>query len=424
MTNWDGSNTPGRQVVFNTAPAAGDVILISVSTLADYSLAGSLLQFNSTPPLDSIISVTTFNETTQQSIATLVFVGPIVEGITIAEPYDSTDFDTGSVSGLPGSFDYSAGTAISKNDFYLDRPGIEAGRIWVTLDGYRLFEGQDYTVIDDYIILASGAIGTSQILAVTEFTESLVPEACAFRIFQDMRGVQGTYRITPATTTTLTQPLLAAGNTIHVADANACAEPNLPEGIFGIITIDGERIMYRERNVGTHTLTGLRRGTAGTGAADHETGADVYDMSRGNLLAEQYQNYVVSDTSVGDGSTTIFYAPSINISDFGDSSTIYVESIEVYVGGIRQYNYSDSSVPIEPGQYRWIVTDFEPLAIEFITDSNPIDPMLAPPPGVEITILQRRGLGWYGTGIKVNDGLALQETDTPQARFLTGRNGG
>ena len=424
VTNWDGSNTPGRQVVFNTAPAAGDTILISVSTLADYSLAGSLLQLNSIPPVDSIISVTTFNDTTQQSIATLVFVGPIVEGITIAEPYDSTDFDTGSVSGLPGSFDYSAGTAISKNDFYLDRPGIEAGRIWVTLDGYRLFEGQDYTVVDDYIILASGAIGTAQILAVTEFTESLVPEACAFRIFQDMRGVQGTYRITPATTTTLTQPLLAAGDTIHVADANACAEPNLPEGIFGVITIDGERIMYRERNVGTNTLTGLRRGTAGTGAADHETGAYVYDMSRGNLLAEQYQNYVVSDTSVGDGSTTIFYAPSIDISDFGDSSSIYTETIEVYVGGVRQYNYSDSSVPIEPGQYRWIVTDFEPLAIEFITDSNPIDPMLAPPPGVEITILQRRGLGWYGTGIKVNDGLALQETDTPQARFLTGRNGG
>ena len=137
MTNWDGSNTPGRQVVFNTAPAAGDAILISVSTLADYSLAGSLLQLDSVPPLDNIISVTTFNDTSQQSIATLVFVGPVVEGITIAEPYDSTDFDAGSVSDSPGSFDYSVGTAISKNEFYLNRLGIEAGRLWITLDGYR-----------------------------------------------------------------------------------------------------------------------------------------------------------------------------------------------------------------------------------------------------------------------------------------------
>jgi hypothetical protein len=212
-----------------------------------------------------------------------------------------------------------------------------------------------------------------------------------------MRGVQGTYRITAATTTTLAQPLLATDDTIYVTDANACSEPNLPDGIFGIITIDGERIMYRNRSVGTNTLTGLRRGTAGTGAADHNAGAFVYDMGRGNLLAPQYQNYVVSDTSVGDGSTTVFYAPSIDISDFGDSSSLYVDSIEVYVGGTRQYNYSDSTVPLEPDQYRWICTDAggndTPLTIEFITDFNPVEPMLAPPAGVEVTILQRRGLG-------------------------------
>jgi hypothetical protein len=243
-----------------------------------------------------------------------------------------------------------------------------------------------------------------------------------------MRGVQGTYRITAATTTTLAQPLLATDDTIYVTDANACSEPNLPDGIFGIITIDGERIMYRNRSVGTNTLTGLRRGTAGTGAADHDAGAFVYDMGRGNLLAPQYQNYVVSDTSVGDGSTTVFYAPSIDISDFGDSSSLYVDSIEVYVGGTRQYNYSDSTVPLEPDQYRWICTDAggndTPLTIEFITDFNPVEPMLAPPAGVEVTILQRRGLGWYGTGVKPDTGKALQETDTVQARFLTGRLGG
>jgi len=428
VSNWDGSNTPGRQVVFNTPPAAGDKILIAVSTLSDYDIVGSDIQIATVLNIGDVVSVTTFNDTAQQDIATLIFVGPVIEGITIVEPYDSTDFDVGTVSGGPGSFDYSIGTAIAKNDFYLNRLDVEAGRLWVTLDGYRLFEGQDYTVVDDYLILASGPIDTNQVLAVTEFTESLVPEAAAFRIFQDMRGVQGTYRITAATTTTLAQPLLATDDTIYVTDANACSEPNLPDGIFGIITIDGERIMYRNRSVGTNTLTGLRRGTAGTGAADHDAGAFVYDMGRGNLLAPQYQNYVVSDTSVGDGSTTVFYAPSIDISDFGDSSSLYVDSIEVYVGGTRQYNYSDSTVPLEPDQYRWICTDAggndTPLTIEFITDFNPVEPMLAPPAGVEVTILQRRGLGWYGTGVKPDTGKALQETDTVQARFLTGRLGG
>jgi hypothetical protein len=422
VSNWNGSNTPGRQVVFSTPPAAGDTILITVNTLADYDIAGSNILFNFTPSFGDEISVITWNDTAQQDIATLVFIGPVITGITLTEPYDSTDFDAGTVSGAPGSFDYSAGTSIANNDFYLNRPGIEAGRLWVTLDGQRLFEGQDYTVDNDYIILASGPIEPNQVLAVTEFTESLVPEAAAFRIFQDMRGVQATYRITAATTTELAQDLSAVSDVIHVVNANACPQPNLPEGLFGVVTIGAERIMYRERDVANNILRGLRRGTSGTAAADHAAGTAVYDLSRGNLLSEQYQNYVVSDTSVGDGSTTVFYAPSINISDFGDSSTAYVESIEVYVGGVRQYNYSDSSVPLQPGQYRWIVTDFEPLAIDFVTDFNPVEPMLAPPSGVEVTILQRRGLGWYGSGIYPDNGLALQETDTPQARFLTGRN--
>jgi hypothetical protein len=40
--------------------------------------------------------------------------------------------------------------------------------------------------------------------------------------------------------------------------------------------------------------------------------------------------------------------------------------------------------------------------------------------GVEVTILVRRGLGWYGSGVKETTGTALQETDTAAARFLSG----
>jgi hypothetical protein len=49
VTNWDGSNTPGRQVVFVTAPAIGTQILISVSTVAAYLVVGNQLQFVSQP---------------------------------------------------------------------------------------------------------------------------------------------------------------------------------------------------------------------------------------------------------------------------------------------------------------------------------------------------------------------------------------
>jgi hypothetical protein len=230
-----------------------------------------------------------------------------------------------------------------------------------------------------------------------------------------MRGVQATYRITESTTTYLTAALSATADIAYVDDASKLSAPNLPNGVFGLVTIGGERIMYRERNVALNTISGLRRGTAGTGTASHEVNAPVYDISRGNLLPEQYQDYVVSDTSVGDGSTTVFYAPSIDLVDFGDSSTIYAESIEVYVGGVRQYNYSDTTAE---SQYRWIVSDFGPLAIDFIVDNTVVPALTAPAEGSEVTILQRRGHWWYNLA---TPNLSLQETDSVPARFLRGQ---
>jgi hypothetical protein len=418
VSNWDGSNIPGRQVVFNTPPAAGANILISVTTQADYIVLVDSIEIASTINFGDVFTVTTWNDTQQQNLLTLVFQGPIATGLVVNEPYDSTNYDTGTVDFDPGTYDYTLGTQTFINDFNLQRVGISADRLWVTLDGYRLFAGSDYTVQGQYLILASGAIGAAQVMAITEVAESVVPEAMAFRIFQDMRGVQATYRITDTTTTELAASLSATADIIYVNDATKLTAPDLPNGVFGVITINGERIMYRNRDTALSTLSGLQRGTAGTGAAAHPIGSSVYDLGRGNLLDEEYQDYVVKDSTLADGSTTVFYAPNIDITDFGDSSTAYIESIEVYVGGIKQYNYSDTSATSE---YRYIVTDFGPLAIEFIVDNNPVSPMLAPPAGVEVTILQRRGLSWYHPGLTTaSDGVALQETDTNAARFLRG----
>jgi hypothetical protein len=230
-----------------------------------------------------------------------------------------------------------------------------------------------------------------------------------------MRGVQATYRMTDATTTILTQPLSATADVIYVENVGALTQPDLPAGVFGTITIGSERIMYRYRDMVTNTLSGLQRGTAGTAAAAHSVDTPVYDIGRGNLLNATYQDYVVKDSGMGDGTTAVFYAPNIDIADFGDSSTVYVESIEVYVGGIRQYNYSDTSAN---SQYRWIVSLFDPLAIEFIVD----DTYSAPAAGSEVTILQRRGVTWYAPGVGTpSNGIALQETDTVAARFLSDR---
>jgi hypothetical protein len=421
VTNWDGSEVPGRQVVFNLPPNPGSTILIAVTTVVDYDVVGSSVELNVPVNLGDKFTVTSWNDTAQQKLLTLTWVGPVTTGITINEPYDSTDYDTGTLSGAPGTYDYTVGTAIPTNEFDLLRTGINAGRLWVTLNGYRLFEGQDYTVDGQYLILASGPIEASDIVVATECTNSVVPEAIGFRIFQDMRGVQATYRITQQTTTQLAQALSAAADTIYVTNAAALDNPDPAAGNLGVITINGERITYRTRNLADNSLRGLLRGTAGTGIASHNAGSYVYDIGRGNIGPESMQDYVISDTTTGDGTTTVFYAPSISIDDFGDSSSIYVESIEVYVGGIRQYNYSDTTAT---SQYRWICTDAggddSPLTIEFVTNNDPIDPLNPPAEGVEVTILTRRGTWWYGVTTQAELELSLQESETASARFLRG----
>ena len=415
VTAYDGTET--REVLFVTPPPSGARILISVSTLADYAIVGDQLQITAPVNINDVFVITTWNDTAQQFPLTLVYVGPVTTGLTVTEGYDSTVYDAATVVDTSGSYDFSIGISENINDFYLQRSLNNASRLWVTLDGERLFEGVDYTIDGDYLILSSGTIGSAQVMVIEQYTNSIVPDAMAFRIFQDMRGVQATYRITNATTTTLAQALSSTANVVYVTNAGALSAPDLAAGIFGVITIDGERIMYRERNTTLNTISGCIRGTAGTGAADHDTGAEVYDTGRGNLLAEQYQDYVVSDSSLGDDSTTTFYAPSIEFADFLDSA-VETSAVEVYVGGIRQYALSDTTATSE---YRWFVTDFDPLAVEFVVDDTVHPPLQAPAAGSEVTILVRQGVTWYAPGVSTaSDGIALQDTETVPARFLRG----
>jgi len=140
-------------------------------------------------------------------------------------------------------------------------------------------------------------------------------------------------------------------------------------------------------------------------------------MGRDNLLNQTYQDYVVSDTSVGDGSTSVFYAPTITTQDFGDSSTIWLDSIEVYVGGQRQYRYG------QPGNstYNWVLTDVSPVAVQFVAPPGATSGVPVPPAGVEVTVLQRRGTWWYDISTPAAILQSLQENNSLAARFLTDR---
>jgi len=276
-----------------------------------------------------------------------------------------------------------------------------------------------------------------------------------FRIFQDMRGLQLTYIINDETTTELAQDLGTTDDIIYVDNAGALAVPNLASNRWGVLTVGAERIMYREIDLANNTVSGLLRGTAGTAITAHIDGATVYNMGTDNLFSQQYQNYIVETTTVANGSTTVFAAPNITLSTsttawvIGNTYTsgdIVINSgsfysakqnvpagtaiantdywqplavaVEVYVGGLRitgattwviGNTYSFEDIVVNSGSFYSAKqnvpagtaisnTDYwQPLSTPaeayIVTNQAPVSVTLntAPPDGVAVTILVRRG---------------------------------
>jgi len=390
-----------REVIFSFIPPTGATILISVSTKADYILLSNdgvnTVSWRTTggfyPSYGDVVSVTSWNDTAQQDIATLVFQGPITQGIVITEPYDSTNYDI-------GDYDQTIGAQVTVNDFQLGRIIDDPTRLWVTLNGRRKFYGADFTLSGEQLVLTGPTISAIDVLAVTEFTNSIVPQPMEFRIFQDMRQIQATYRMTQGTTTFLVQDLNDTDDVIYVDDASALAAPVLADNIWGILIVNGERIMYRERDIATNTVSSLRRGTAGTAIASHSVAAIVYNLNRDNLAPSEYQDHYVTDYTLANGSEVTFIANDINLVASTKSGFDIANTIQVYVGGTLQTN-------------GYTVDSVAPATITFDT---------APTEGYQVAIQVRQGLSWYHPGIgTASDGVPLQLTDTLAAQFFRGQ---
>jgi len=419
-----------REVLFAQEPEIGAEILIYVDIDVQCYVNGTQLTFVSgsglVPVSGDVIAVTTWNDTRQQSVLSQCFVGPVTIGSATVNNLDM-------------------GVAITNPD-----------RLWVSLNGDRLFNNQGFVVSGTEVILTSGIMNASDVVMITQFTNSVVPEAMAFRIFQDMRGIQATYRITTDTTTKTTALVAVDSDVINVVNAGALPEPDFDNNVWGVITINAERIMYRTRDTAANTVSGLLRGTAGTAAAAHAANSTVYNLGRGNLLPTEYQDYVVSNTFEGDDTTTEFTATLIDLAQ--DDSTLRVDTLEVYVGGTKQSEhfigdgvtktFALNDVVALPDSVVTIDSDLQDLTTNYTISGNTLTfvtaPALesvivvarysivaispvqiifetAPASGVEVTLLVRRGVTWYAPGIATaSNGEPLQITNTPAARFLRG----
>ena len=390
-----------RSVTLFTVPNAGSVILVSVKTAAQYWITGNQLTFQSGAglhvSLGQIVEITTWNDTSEQDILTQVFVGPTTFGRNLSEGFDTVPFDSATLPYTTGAYDFSIGVIYQENIFDTGRTITNPDRLLVSINGKWLFNGLGYSVSGSNVIITGPLIGAGQVVSIVSFTQYTVPQPMAFRIFQDMRGVQLTYNITPATTTVLLADLSDTDDTIYVSDVMTLTQPNFAKNIWGVITIGAERIMYRQWDQATNTVSDLLRGTAGTAINSHTAGASVYNLGSGNLLPIEYQNYVVSDNTIANGTTTIFNANNINLS-YESGQGDPAQEVEVYVSGIRVLE--------------GFTVTFNPVQVTFDN---------APPAGSDVTILVRRGLSWYQPGTHTaSNGVPLQETNTLAARFLRG----
>jgi len=349
--------------------------------------------------------------------------------------------DTNLYNGDSGSFDTTIGTTASVNNLNLGTIITDPSRLWVSLNGRVLNPDVDYVLetvdAQSQVILTYGILQSTDVVIITQFTNSIVPEALDFRIFQDMRGGQAVYRITVATTTTVVEPVALNDDVIYVKDVNALAIPNFIANIWGVVTIDGERIMYREIDFANNSVRSLLRGTAGTAAAAHAVGAAVYNESRGNLLPEQFQNYIVSNTILANGVATEFTAADISLS--GTNTVIWIEydsysGATTVIDGVNYY-YAKRTVPAntaitDPTYWQplnravqvYVAGELQTSGYTFVSE-NPvtIEFTAAPANGSDVTILIKRGVTWYEQGPNTaSNGVPLQETNTAAARFLQG----
>jgi hypothetical protein len=397
LSAWDGSSN--RYIEFTTGgmPPANSDIKIFTTTEADYILLGDQIDLRVSAAANAQFAVYTFNDTAQQNLLTKVFVGPTTTGVTTGDGYDEVPYDS-------AAFDRTIGTTIDTNNFALGRLVTSPERLIVTLNGLYISTAEyDLTTNASNLttlVLDRNVINAADVLVVTMFTNTVVPNSLNFRIFQDMLGNQKLLRLNTKNTTQLTKELAVDDVEIHVLDASKLSEPNLENNIFGQLTVGAERITYRVRDVPNNTVSDLRRGTAGTGVYVHAKGDSVSDVGPGEQLPATYQQKTTTDkTNYGDGTTTRF-TTSI-IVPTGLDSTELSESITVTVAG---------TVLVPETDYTITGTDTTFTEVTLTT---------APAVNVEVWFSQVTANVMYAQGTNTaSNGIALQDQTTPAVLFL------
>jgi hypothetical protein len=264
------SNAMGATNIANAVVEKNGVRLIKTT---DYSITGTTLTVTASLTTNDIISVTSYNDTTNQALVTDTFAGKTVANITFVDnasnptsvltgiPHGLTTGDTVRIDGLSGSVQLNNNTyvvaVVSANIVYLynyynsptdNEPVAGSGigayvsggfiwkdetfvltntydlvdtdRLWVTVDGKRV--NSDQLVFNENnnlsILVPVDSSSVSKSVVVTSMTPTATPNQMTYRLAIDKYGVPSVYRANSGTTTWLTQPVYNIDTTIYVND--------------------------------------------------------------------------------------------------------------------------------------------------------------------------------------------------------------
>ena len=321
-------------------------------------------------------------------------------------------------------------------------PVINENYVWVTLNDMPLTAGYDYMVLEDLQTIEFSEFvnykPTDDIVVVVINPPSYGSTVLGYRIFKDMFDRQHFKRLSGYFSTRLSQPLQYIDSQIFLVDGDHLLQPNPARNLPGVVLIDSERIEYTAKD--GNVLSGLRRGTLGTGPAKFsDTNTKVIDQSiRQSISTNDYsliQHIPSSNTntyviSISSGTTTFSVNTTTHAGKGITFSTLTnsIDQVEVYYGGRRlrktslmMHDKSRSYYTTSSVQVNGVTTSsYEILPPEFTitTSTRQLTLNIAEEitTGTRITIVKREGEFWTDTS-----STSLLVSTGTQATFLRNR---
>ena len=284
----------------------------------------------------------------------------------------------------------------------LRNPAIDAQFVWLTVNGILKTPSVDYKLTDDKkFVKYNGILNDNDVIEVIQFSATGATEPkFGFSQFKDILNRNIYKRLGDVAPIKLAQDLLITDKEIVLDDASTISSPDKTSSVPGIIFINGERIEFLIRQ--GNTLRQIQRGTFGTGAPEvHFAGSDVYNQ--GIQQTAPYADQTITDTQIGDGSTSVF--------DLGFTPNS-VNEFEVFVAG-KRLRKTEIQVFDPTKDQDSPEADITAPAEFSVTGNTPAVTLLnTPASGVKVQIIRRQGTVWADPGVSLND------SESSVARFF------